>query len=128
VTNTFTIESTTELIDALKKEMLKLMRLGHLLFYSMCFVRMGILWERIRHSNIVVAITSAGIIFAIVITSAGFFRRRYHWWFRKTHAVGSLLILPLLFFHISHVRIYIYESAIILLMNTIVRMVSSRKL
>ena len=81
------------------------MRLGHLSFYSNCFVRMGIFWERIRHSNIVVAITSAVFMFVIVITSAAFFRRRYRWWFHKIHVVGSLLILRLLFFHI---RIYVY--------------------
>ena len=100
----------------------------HISFYSIFFVQMDMFWETIRHLNIVVAIISAGILFTLGITSTAFFRRRHYWWFYKIHVIGSVTILPLLFFHVKHIRTYLFESAIVLIMNAVLRMFSSRKL
>lgn len=89
---------------------------------------MDIIWESIQHSNIVVAITSAGILFTLGIAATGLFRRRFHWWFYKIHIIGSVVILPLLFFHVDSIRIYLFESAIVLSMNVVFRILGSRSL
>lgn len=100
----------------------------HISLYSNFFVQMGMFWESVRLSKIVVAIISAGILFTIGITSAGFFRRMHHWWFYKIHVIGSAIILPLLFFHVKYIRTYLFESAIVLVLNAVLRIYSSWKL
>ena len=98
----------------------------HISFHSVFFLKMGIFWESIQHLNIVVAMISAGILFLLGVTATRFFRRRHHWWFYKIHVMGSALVLPLLFFHVNHIRIYLFESAVILIMNAVLRTFSSR--
>ena len=100
----------------------------HISLYSIFFVQMGMFWEVIRHANIVVAIISSGILFILGITATGFFRRRYYWWFYRLHVIGSALVLPLLFFHVKYIRIYIFESAVVLIINASLRLFSSPKL
>lgn len=100
----------------------------HVSFYSIFFVQMDMFWESIRRSSIVVTIISAGVLFTLGITATGFFRRRYYWWFYKIHVIGSAIVLPLLFFHVNHIRIYLFESAAVLIMNAIFRMLSPRRL
>lgn len=98
----------------------------HISLYSILFVKMDIFWESVQHSNIVVAIISAGILFTLGISGTRFFRRRYYWWFYKLHVIGSALVLPLLFFHVNHIRIYLFESAVVLAINAVLRTFSSR--
>lgn len=96
----------------------------HISLYSIFFVQFGIFWNTIQQSYIVVALTSAGILFVLGITSIQFFRRRYYWWFYKLHVVGSAVVLPLLFFHVNPIRIYLFESAAVLVTNALLRMIS----
>ena len=98
----------------------------HISFYTIFFVKMDIFWESIQHSNIVVALISAGILFVLGITSTQFFRRRYYWWFYKLHVIGSALVLPLLFFHVNHIEIYLFESAVVLIIIAVLRTFRSR--
>ena len=98
----------------------------HILFYSIFFVKLDIFWESVKYSNIVVAMISAGILFILGITATRFFRRRHYWWFYKLHVIGSALVLPLLFFHVNHIRIYLFESAAVLIINAVLRTFSSR--
>jgi hypothetical protein len=100
----------------------------HVSLYSFFFVQLDMFWDSIRHSNVVVAIISTGILFTLGITATEFFRRRHYWWFYKLHVIGSATVLPLLFFHVNHIRIYLFESAAVLIMNAVLRTLSSRKL
>lgn len=99
----------------------------HISLYSILFVEMGMFWSIVRHLNIAVAMISAGILLIPGITATGFFRRRNHWWFYRLHVTGSAVILPLLFFHIKHIRVYLVESAMVLVMNAVLRTLGSRK-
>ena len=98
----------------------------HISLYSIFFVNINLFWESIRQPKIIVAMISAVILLILGITATQFFRRRYYWWFYKIHVVGSALVLPLLFFHINHIRIYIFESAVVLTINAVLRTFSSR--
>ncbi|OKL58379.1 hypothetical protein UA08_06067 [Talaromyces atroroseus] len=93
----------------------------HMSLYSICFVQMGIFWKSVQQPNIVVALISAGILFIIGSTATQFFRRRYYSWFYMLHVIGSTLVLPLLFFHVNHIRIYLFESAAVLIINAVLR-------
>jgi hypothetical protein len=97
----------------------------HASFYDIFFVQMDIFWETIPHSNTVVSIISTSILFTIVITASESFRRRYYWLFYKLHIIGSAIVLPLLFFHVNHIRIYLLESAAVLIMTAVFRILRS---
>jgi DMSO/TMAO reductase YedYZ heme-binding membrane subunit len=98
----------------------------HIFFYANLFVQFGIFWNSIKSSYIVVALISAGILFTLGITSIQFFRRMNYSWFYKIHVVGSTVVLPLLYFHVKPLRIYLLESAGVIVMNAGYRMLSSR--
>ena len=88
---------------------------------------MKLWYDSIQRLNIVVGILAAAILFALGLSSTETFRRRYYWWFYKIHITGSFLLLPLLFFHVSHCRIYLFESAMILMANAIFRTYKGKK-
>lgn len=53
-----------------------------------------------------------------------------HWNYRvfyTTHVVVAAIILPVLFFHVSHIRIYLYESLLIYVLNVLLRKMKSRR-
>jgi Ferric reductase like transmembrane component len=99
---------------------------AHISLYSFCFVKMGIFWQSVQQSNILVAVISAGILSILGTTATQFFRRRYYSWFYKAHVIGSAVVLPLLFFHVSHIRLYLFESGAVLIINAVLRTFSSR--
>lgn len=99
---------------------------AHVLLYSNNFVQMGIFWKTIWLPKFVVAVISAGIFLAIGITSIGSFRRSKYWWFYRVHVVGSVAILPLLYFHVSTIRLYLFESAIVVIANALFRSIITR--
>jgi DMSO/TMAO reductase YedYZ heme-binding membrane subunit len=101
---------------------------AHVLLYSICFARMNIFWQSVRQPKILVGLISAGILCTLGITSTPFFRRRHYRWFYKVHVTGSIVILPLLFLHVEHLRIYLLESEVVVVMNVVLRVFSSREL
>jgi hypothetical protein len=93
----------------------------HAILYSNIFMRMNIFGKSIRQPNIAVALISVTIFGTIGITSIRSFRRRAYSWFYKVHFIGSALVLPLLFFHVRHIRIYVLESAAVVGLNALLR-------
>ena len=100
---------------------------AHVTLYSSAFVQMGLFWSSVTQFKIIVAVISASILFVLGATSAGFFRRSNYWWFYRVHVVGSVVILPLLFFHVSHIRLYLYESGAVVLANALLRTLGKQK-
>jgi NAD(P)H-flavin reductase len=98
----------------------------HVTFYSNFFVQNGMFWTNMQHLHLAVGLISAIIFLTIGITATGYFRRKNYPWFYKVHVVGSTIVLPLLFIHVHHIRLYVFESAAVLTMNVVLRMFSSR--
>ena len=100
----------------------------HAILYSSIFVRMDIFGKSIQKPKIAVALIGVTIFGTIGITSTKSFRRRAYSWFYKVHLIGSVVVLPLLFFHVEHIRIYVLESAAFVGLNALLCMSNKRKL
>jgi hypothetical protein len=88
-------------------------------------MQMNIFGKSIQQPNIAVALISVAIFGTIGITSIRIFRRRAYSWFYKVHLVGSAIVLPLLFFHVHHIRIYVLECAAVVGLNALLRIFSN---
>jgi hypothetical protein len=97
----------------------------HALLYSIMLMRMNIFGKSIRQPNIAVALISVTIFTVIGVTSIGSFRRRAYSWFYKVHLIGSAIVLPLLYFHVHHIRLYVLECAAVVFLNALLRMSSN---
>lgn len=93
----------------------------HAALYSSILIRMNIFSKSIQQSKITVALFSVALLGTIGITSIRSFRCRAYPWFYMIHLIGSTIILPPLYFHVSHIRIYILESAAIIVVNALLR-------
>ncbi|PVI07514.1 hypothetical protein DM02DRAFT_609027 [Periconia macrospinosa] len=100
---------------------------AHVVLYGSRFVQMGIFFRLVQQLNIAVGVISAAVFLTIGITSTAFFRRRKYWWFYRVHVVGSAIVLPLLFFHVRHIRVYLFESAVVVALNAALRVFSARR-
>lgn len=74
-----------------------------------------------RQTKIIVAILSLAILGITAVTSLRRFRRQVYSVLWIIHFVGSIAILPLLYFHVRHTRIYMLECAVLVGLNAIVR-------
>lgn len=86
---------------------------SHALLYLNFYIQKGILGKRIRDRDVqlgVLAVTIAGILFA---TSCPWLRQRKYRIFFYLHVGLSASLIPVLYFHVSHIRIYIVESLLI---------------
>lgn len=97
----------------------------HAILYSNVFIQMNIFGEAIWQPKIAAALISVSIFGTMGITSIRSFRRRAYPWFYKIHVIGSAIVLPLLFFHVQHIRIYVLESAAVVGLNALLRIFSS---
>jgi hypothetical protein len=97
----------------------------HVFYFSSILVQMNMFWTSAQQPHIAVALISASIFVVVGISSTGLFRRWKYVWFYKIHVVGSAIVLPLLFFHVSHIRVYIFESAAVVAINFVLRVLSS---
>jgi hypothetical protein len=97
----------------------------HAVLYGSILMRMNIFGKSIRQPNIAVALISVAIFGVIGITSIRSFRSRDYSRFYKVHLIGSATVLPLLFFHVHHIRIYILESGAVVVLNALLRIFSN---
>ncbi|KAK8169974.1 ferric reductase like transmembrane component-domain-containing protein [Phyllosticta citrichinensis] len=89
----------------------------HASFYFNFFVQKGWLSKRIRDIDVITGSISF-LMFATMSTTALSFLR--HWNYRvfyTTHILLALIVIDLLIFHVSHIRVYVFEmfSAFLLL-------------
>jgi predicted ferric reductase len=93
----------------------------HATFYLNFFIRLGVLSKRARDLDVVMGLLSITILSALGMTAIGVIRRANYQLFYAVHVIGSSLILVLLFFHVVHIRLFIYECGAIQLTNVVLR-------
>ena len=91
----------------------------HAILYSI------IIGKSIWLPKIAVALFSVVIFGIIGITSIKSFRLRAYSWFYKAHIIGSITVLPLLFFHVHDIGIYVLESATVVGLNFLLHIYSN---
>lgn len=84
--------------------------------------------EKLSHRVIIIGLTSVTLFNIIGTTALTWIRKRNYRVFYGVHVIVSALLLPLLYFHVPHIRRYIWETLAVLLLNAILRAFSTYKL
>jgi ferredoxin-NADP reductase len=94
-------------------------------FYLNFYIQKSLLASKLQEAYVLCGI--AGILAFTAIGTTAFAPVR-NWSYRAfyiTHITLATALLPILFFHVSHIRLYIYETTIIYAANIIFRTLSS---
>jgi len=99
----------------------------HGTFYLSFFIISGFLAKRIKDADVILGLISL-ILFTVLSTTAlGYVRRWNYRAFYTTHTIIAIAVVPALYFHVHHVRVYILEVGIILLLQFVIRQASLRR-
>ncbi|KAI9656488.1 MAG: hypothetical protein M1821_004695 [Bathelium mastoideum] len=99
---------------------------AHGVLYFNSFIQLHTVVEHLKGR--VVLLGLLGLVFFAIIntTSLSVLRAWSYRVFFVTHIALAILLLPVLFFHVSHIRLYIWECLVIYLVNTLTRYMCSR--
>ena len=98
----------------------------HACFYLNFFILNNLLGKRIRDRDVILGLTSICIFTIVGTTALGFLR---HWNYRvfyMTHIFAAMILLPLLYFHVHYVRPFIWETATVYVVNSLLRFFNTR--
>lgn len=99
----------------------------HAIFYLNVFYQKGILLDRLQNSRVVILGVISISLFAIVgSTALGWVRKWSYRLFYATHVILAVAVLPLLYFHVHHIRIFIWETLAIFILHAVLRYAAIR--
>ncbi|KAL8782289.1 MAG: hypothetical protein Q9213_005524 [Squamulea squamosa] len=100
----------------------------HASFYLNFFIQKSLLAKRIRDLDVQLGLLAITILLTLGTTALAWVRKKNYFLFFLIHVTTSIAILPILYFHVSHLRIYILESALIYTLLIVQRNISLTKL
>jgi NAD(P)H-flavin reductase len=100
----------------------------HASFYLNFFLRNAILAKRLGDRDVIVGLTCLAILLTISSSALPAVRRWNYRLFYAIHVLAPAVLLPLLFLHVRHVRPYVVESAVVMLLNLATRLYTSTTL
>ncbi|KAF2834735.1 hypothetical protein M501DRAFT_963800 [Patellaria atrata CBS 101060] len=99
----------------------------HVVFYVNFFIQNNRLLSRLQRPFIICGLLGM-LSFAIVGTTALSKLRKWNYRvFYVTHVTLATTVLPLLFFHVHHIRVFIWETLAIYILHTLLRMLNRRR-
>lgn len=98
---------------------------GHAALYLNFYVQSNLLASKVKESYVICGILGVWAFTAVGTTALAPVRRRSYRVFYAVHVTLAALLLPLLWFHVSHVRIYIYQTAAVYAANAVLRSLCS---
>ncbi|KAL8650007.1 MAG: hypothetical protein Q9226_005326 [Calogaya cf. arnoldii] len=98
----------------------------HASFYLDFFIQKSLLTKRIRDPDVILGLLAITAFLTLGTTALTWIRRKYYFLFFIIHVTTSILLLPILYFHVSHLRIYILESALIYIILIAQRNISTQ--
>ena len=96
----------------------------HAAMYLNFYVQLNLLLKRIQDRDVILGLMAISAFMAIGTTALAKIRTWNYRLFFYLHVILSASILPILFFHVSHIRRYIIESAVVYLIVILQRNVS----
>lgn len=93
----------------------------HAAFYLNFFVQSNLLASKVKEGYIICGIAGAWIFTIIGTTALAPVRRWSYRVFYAVHIVLGMAWMPVLFFHVTHIRLYIYETAVLFAINAALR-------
>ncbi|KAF2773771.1 hypothetical protein EJ03DRAFT_264096 [Teratosphaeria nubilosa] len=100
----------------------------HVAFYLNFYILSNLLAQKITEWYIICGIIATVAFTAVGTTALAPLKRWNYRAFFITHVSLATLILPLLYFHVRHIRIYIYETAAIYAVHAVLRFFSTKTL
>lgn len=97
----------------------------HALMYLNFFIQSSLLANRIRDRDVSLGILAITMLLILGTTTLTKIRNYSYRAFFILHVILSISLLPILYFHVSHLRIYILESAAIYVVLILQRNISS---
>ena len=100
----------------------------HGAFYLNFYIQASLLGTKLREAYVLCGIVAL-LAFTIVGTTAlAPVRRVSYRVFYIVHVCLASALLPILFFHVSHIRLYLYETLVVYLLHSALRFFSSKTL
>ncbi len=96
----------------------------HAAMYLNFYIQLNLLLKRIQDRDVILGLMAITTFMLIGTTALAMIRTWNYRLFFYLHVVLSASLLPILFFHVSHIRLYIIESAAIYLIIILQRNVS----
>lgn len=101
---------------------------GHAILYLNFYVQSNLLESKLKEFYVLCGLVGVLAFAAIGTTALAPLRRRSYRLFYIVHVVLATALVPVLFFHVHHIRIYLYETAAIYALNTLIRWLSATNL
>ncbi|KAI4247406.1 MAG: hypothetical protein LQ352_006162 [Teloschistes flavicans] len=87
----------------------------HASFYLNFFIQKSLLVKRIQDRDVILGLLAITSFLILGTTALAWVRRKNYFLFFVIHVAISLSVLPILYFHVSHLRVYILESTFVYL-------------
>jgi NAD(P)H-flavin reductase len=100
----------------------------HAALYFNFYVQNNLVASKLKEFYVLCGIVGIIAFAAIGTTALAALRRRSYRLFYVVHVVLATALVPVLFFHVHHIRIYLYETAAISAANILVRWLSATNL
>ncbi|KAL8938052.1 MAG: hypothetical protein Q9216_004104 [Gyalolechia sp. 2 TL-2023] len=100
----------------------------HASFYLNFFLQKSLLLKRIKDTDVILGLSAIMSFLILGTTALAKIREKNYFLFFSLHVAISLSVLPILYFHVSHLRIYILEAAAIYTLLIIQRNISQSKI
>lgn len=98
-----------------------LLVLLHAAFYLNFYVQNNLLASKLQEAYVLCGVVGVVAFIAVGTTALSPVRRWSYRLFYVVHVALATALIPVLFFHVHHIRIYLYETAAIYLLNGVIR-------
>nr|POF15187.1 ferric/cupric reductase transmembrane component 2 [Quercus suber] len=99
---------------------------AHTILYLNFYVQKSLLAAKLQEFYVLCGLFAATAFTVVGTTALAPVRRWSYKVFYTAHVALAIALLPVLWFHVSHIRIYLYETAAVFALNAILRTLSSR--
>ncbi|KIX09938.1 uncharacterized protein Z518_01019 [Rhinocladiella mackenziei CBS 650.93] len=108
--------------------MIHVLLVAHAILYIRFFMQMNVLEKRLGDRDVRLGIAAFWTLNFLGILSLPSIRRKiYHKVFYRSHALLSILFLPIVFFHVPYTRFYVVQAGVIWFLSGFMRMKTSAK-
>ncbi|MCJ1359523.1 MAG: hypothetical protein MMC33_009525 [Icmadophila ericetorum] len=100
--------------------------LTHAGLYLNFYIQKDLLFKRIKDIDVQLGLLAATSLTILGTTAISFVRSYSYRLFYGVHILVSISLLPILYFHVVHIRIYILETATICLLSALCRLLRTK--
>lgn len=100
----------------------------HAAFYINFYVISNLLAAKIQEAYVICGIVGVVAFTAVGTTALSPIRKLSYRLFYIMHVTLATALLPVLYFHVSHIRIYLYETAMVYAISAVLRTINTQSL